>query len=105
MLFRSKDSSLTKSAGYYKEIFDKYPNSKDASRALFMSAFITANALRKYDEGKKYVGDSNEEECNPCKDKKTYWSNSPPETEIVGKITGEAFYEITKIWWLVLKGR
>ena len=43
---------MTKCAKYYKQVFDKYPNSKDASRALFMSAFIYANALNKYDEAK-----------------------------------------------------
>lgn len=56
------------------------------------------NGLCTYDEGKKYVGGAeNEFECNPCKDEKTYWSDSPPNTELVEKQVGEAFYEITQI--------
>ena len=48
----SADSAMTKSAKYYKQVFDKYPSSKDAPRALFMSAFINANSLNNFDEAK-----------------------------------------------------
>ncbi len=47
------EESLKKSSSYYREIYDKYPQSSNAPRALFMSAFILANELQKYDEAKK----------------------------------------------------
>lgn len=47
------DSSFMKSAYYYGEVFNKYPNSKAAPKALFMSGFIYANELHNFTEAKK----------------------------------------------------
>jgi len=47
------DSSFMKCAFYYGEVFKKYPNSKDAPKALFMSGFINANELHNFTEAKK----------------------------------------------------
>lgn len=35
---------------YFREVFDKYPKSEEASNSLFMSSFILSNELKKYDE-------------------------------------------------------
>lgn len=42
--------SYDKAQKYFREVFDKYPNSEDAPNSLFMSSFILANNLQKYDE-------------------------------------------------------
>lgn len=41
--------ALEKASKIYREVFDNYPNSTQASTALFMSAFILANELQKYE--------------------------------------------------------
>lgn len=45
--------SAEKSQFYFRTIYDKYPENKLAPKALFMSAFILANDLKKYDEATK----------------------------------------------------
>lgn len=42
--------SFNRAQKYFKEVYDKYPKSEEAPNALFMSAFILANDLHKYDE-------------------------------------------------------
>jgi TolA-binding protein len=42
--------SLEKSAKLYRSIFDQFPNDKNAAKSLFMSGFILANDLKKYNE-------------------------------------------------------
>ena len=49
----SSEESLKNAIKYYKEIFDIFPDSKDASKALFMAGFTAANDLKNYDEAKK----------------------------------------------------
>ncbi|GMU96069.1 tetratricopeptide repeat protein [Ignavibacterium album] len=45
--------SADKAQYYFRTVFDKYPENSDAPKALFMSAFILANELNKYDEATK----------------------------------------------------
>jgi TolA-binding protein len=42
--------SFDKSQKYFKEVYDKYQNSEEAPSALFMSSFILANHLHRFDE-------------------------------------------------------
>lgn len=42
--------SFDKSQKYFKEVYDKYPNSEEAPSALFMSSFILANHLHRFNE-------------------------------------------------------
>jgi len=49
----SAEESFKRSSAYYKQVFEKYPQSSNAPRSLFMSAFILANELQNYDEAKK----------------------------------------------------
>jgi TolA-binding protein len=42
--------SLEKSAKMFREVYDKYPKSTEAPKALFTSAFILANQLGKFTE-------------------------------------------------------
>jgi TolA-binding protein len=44
----SDNESLEKSVKLYRQVFDEYPNSSQAPKALFMSAFIQANELQKF---------------------------------------------------------
>lgn len=49
-----KDTSAGKSnlraIGFYKMVYEKYPGSDEAPKALFMSGFIQSNELRNYTE-------------------------------------------------------
>ncbi|MEJ5263384.1 MAG: hypothetical protein WHT45_11925 [Ignavibacterium sp.] len=49
----SAEESAKKSQFYFRTIYDKYPNNPLAPKALFMSAFILANELNKYDDATK----------------------------------------------------
>ena len=55
----NSDSTLTeyqsyqKAADLFRKVYDKYPNSDKAPTALFMSGFVLANNLSKYDEATK----------------------------------------------------
>ena len=55
----NSDSTLTeyqsyqKAADLFRKVYDKYPNSDKAPTALFMSGFVLANNLNKYDEATK----------------------------------------------------
>jgi TolA-binding protein len=42
--------SMEKAANVFKSVFDKYPDSKQAQVSLFMTGFIQANELKKYQE-------------------------------------------------------
>jgi TolA-binding protein len=42
--------SFTKAQKYFKEVYDKYPDSQEAPNSLFMSSFILANHLHNFDE-------------------------------------------------------
>lgn len=42
--------SLQKAAETYKSVYDKYPQSEEAPKSLFMSGFIYANDLKNYKE-------------------------------------------------------
>ena len=46
----SQSESFDLSQKYFREVFDKYPNSVDAPKSLFMSGFILANELKRYDD-------------------------------------------------------
>ncbi len=46
----SEKECLQKSVDTYREIYDKYPKSKNAAKALFMSGFLLANELHNYDK-------------------------------------------------------
>lgn len=46
----ARNESFNRSQKYFREVYDKYPKSEEAPNSLFMSAFILANDLRKYDE-------------------------------------------------------
>jgi TolA-binding protein len=35
---------------YFREVYDSYPNSEEAPSSLFMSSFILANNLQRYDD-------------------------------------------------------
>ncbi len=48
----SDSESLQKAANIYRQVYDEYPNSKLAPTSLFMSSFILANELQKYDLAK-----------------------------------------------------
>lgn len=45
--------SAEKAQYFFRALYDKYPDNPDAPKALFMSAFILANELNKYDEATK----------------------------------------------------
>ncbi len=45
--------SADKAQFYFRSVYEKYPEYPDAAKALFMSAFILANELNKYDEATK----------------------------------------------------
>ncbi|MEP0861647.1 MAG: tetratricopeptide repeat protein [Ignavibacterium sp.] len=45
--------SADKAQYFFRTIYDKYPDNPDAPKSLFMSAFILANELDKYDEATK----------------------------------------------------
>jgi TolA-binding protein len=49
----SAEESIKKSQFYFRTLFDKYPKNPIAPKALFMSAFILANELNKYDDATK----------------------------------------------------
>ncbi|WP_290663216.1 tetratricopeptide repeat protein [Ignavibacterium sp.] len=49
----SDSESADKAQFYFRTLYDKYPEHPDAPKALFMSAFILANELNKYDEATK----------------------------------------------------
>ena len=44
--------SLEKAVTIYRQVYDDYPNSKQAPTSLFMSSFILANELQKYNLAK-----------------------------------------------------
>ncbi|OGU42742.1 MAG: hypothetical protein A2455_01150 [Ignavibacteria bacterium RIFOXYC2_FULL_35_16] len=44
--------SLENAVNIYRQVYDDYPNSKQAPTSLFMSSFILANELQKYDLAK-----------------------------------------------------
>ncbi len=46
----SDTQSLEKAVSLFRNVFDKYPNSEHAPKALFMSGFIQANDLKKYND-------------------------------------------------------
>lgn len=45
----SQKESMEKAAETFRRVYEKYPNSKQAPKSLFMSGFILANELKKYD--------------------------------------------------------
>lgn len=47
------EQSFTKAASLFREVYDKYPNSDKAPTALFMSGFVLANNLNRFDEATK----------------------------------------------------
>lgn len=49
----SAEESAKKSQFYFRTLYDKYPQSSLAPKALFMSAFILANELNMYDDATK----------------------------------------------------
>lgn len=48
-----RNESFNRAQKYFREVYDKYPKSEEASNSLFMSGFILANDLHKYDEATK----------------------------------------------------
>ncbi len=44
--------SNKKAVEYFRLLYKEFPNSKDAPKALFLSGYILANHLNKYDEAK-----------------------------------------------------
>jgi TolA-binding protein len=42
--------SYDRAQQYFREVYDKFPNSEEAPSSLFMSAFILANNLHRYDD-------------------------------------------------------
>lgn len=48
----SNEESNKKAVEFYRELYNNFPNSVDAPKALFMSGFILANNLNKLDEAK-----------------------------------------------------
>ena len=42
--------SFKKAEKYFMQVYEKYPDSEEAPKSLFMSGFILANDLMKYDE-------------------------------------------------------
>ncbi len=46
----SERESIEKAVSYYKSIYDKYPENQAAPVSLFMSGFLLANELQKFDE-------------------------------------------------------
>ncbi len=48
----SNEESNIKAVEFYRELYNNFPNSVDAPKALFMSGFILANNLNKLDEAK-----------------------------------------------------
>ena len=46
------DESNKKAVEYYRDLYKNFPKSEDAPKALFMSGFILANNLNKFDEAK-----------------------------------------------------
>jgi TolA-binding protein len=46
----SEEENLVKAVSLFKRIHDEYPKSEYAPSGLFMSAFISANDLKKYEE-------------------------------------------------------
>jgi len=44
------DESFNKAQNYFMQVYEKYPDDQDAPKSLFLSGFILANDLRKYDE-------------------------------------------------------
>lgn len=48
----SDTESLQKAVNIYRKVYDDYPNSIQAPTSLFMSSFILANELQKYDLAK-----------------------------------------------------
>ena len=46
----SDKESMENSAKIFRQIYDKYPEYKKAAQSLFMSAFILANELARYEE-------------------------------------------------------
>jgi TolA-binding protein len=57
----NEQQSLEKAVSYYKQVYENYPKSKEAPTSLFMTGFIQANDLLKYDEAtesyKKFLRD------------------------------------------------
>jgi TolA-binding protein len=50
----SQEESLKKASSLYRKLYDKYPKSDQAAKALFMSGYILANEpLKEYDEATK----------------------------------------------------
>lgn len=47
------EQSFEKAQKYFLQVYEKYPDSEEAPKSLFMSAFILANDLKKYDEATK----------------------------------------------------
>ncbi|MFO7444826.1 MAG: tetratricopeptide repeat protein [Ignavibacteriaceae bacterium] len=46
----SPRESLEKASKIYREVYEKYPDSEEAPKSLFMSGFILANELKKFRE-------------------------------------------------------
>lgn len=44
----SLKESFEKAAGYYRKVFENFPDSSQAPKSLFMAGFIYANELKKY---------------------------------------------------------
>ena len=48
----SSEESNKKAVEYYQKLYKDFPTSADAPKAVFMSGFLLANDLKKYDEAK-----------------------------------------------------
>lgn len=46
----SSEESFDRAQKYFREVFDKFSQSEEAPKSLFMSAFILANDLKRYDQ-------------------------------------------------------
>lgn len=44
------EESFNYAQKYFMQVYEKYPNSENAQQSLFLSGFILANDLKKYDE-------------------------------------------------------
>lgn len=45
----SSEESLDRAQKYFRKVYDKYSQSEEAPKSLFMSSFILANDLKRYD--------------------------------------------------------
>ncbi|MBL1215576.1 MAG: tetratricopeptide repeat protein [Ignavibacteriae bacterium] len=49
----TESESMKKAVEYYKQVFEKYPEHKDAKQAMFMAGFILANDIKDYDQARE----------------------------------------------------